>query len=178
MPTLNDLPPRPVDENESVTQPVLDHSIKPTTPPDAANASTLSPTVRNNVHGLARGHAAAYICANTSLAHHHSLPGRRMNESAYLPSDLRTSARTLTRVTRTRTRTTDPTRPPTHLRVLSTTFRMYQVILQSRRAQASFAMEEGVEIALCRMKQRILLSLFRTVYQVVISFRSYPTRVV
>jgi len=35
-------------------------------------------------------------------------------------------------------------------------------------------MEEGVEIALCWMKQRILLSPF---YQVVFSFRSCPTRV-
>jgi len=42
-PTLNDLPPRPVDEDESVTQHVLDYSIKPTTPPDTANAPTLSP---------------------------------------------------------------------------------------------------------------------------------------
>jgi len=41
-PTLNDLPPWPVDEDGSVTQPVLDHSIKPTTPPDTANAPTLS----------------------------------------------------------------------------------------------------------------------------------------
>jgi len=32
-PTLNDPPPRPVDEDESVAQPVLDRSIKPTTPP-------------------------------------------------------------------------------------------------------------------------------------------------
>ena len=35
--------PGPSTENESVTQPVPNHSIKPTTPPDAANASTLSP---------------------------------------------------------------------------------------------------------------------------------------
>jgi len=42
-PTLNDLPPRPVDDDESVTQHVLDHSIMPTTLPDAANAPTLSP---------------------------------------------------------------------------------------------------------------------------------------
>jgi len=42
-PTLDDLPPRLVDEDESVIQPVLDHSIKPTTPPDAANAHALSP---------------------------------------------------------------------------------------------------------------------------------------
>jgi len=37
-PTLNDRPPRPFDEDESVIQLVLDHSVKPTTPPDAANA--------------------------------------------------------------------------------------------------------------------------------------------
>jgi len=42
-PISNDLPPRPVDEDESVIQPVLDNSIKPTPPPDAANAPTLSP---------------------------------------------------------------------------------------------------------------------------------------
>ena len=79
-----------------------------------------------------------------------------------------------------RTRTMDPTRMPTHLRVLSTTFRTYRVTLQSRRAQASFAVEEGVEISLCSawMKQRILLSLFRLDYQVLFSFRNYPTRVV
>ena len=51
---------------------------------------------------------------------------------------------------------------------------------RSRSAQASFAMEEGVEIAPCTswMKQHILLSLFRPVYQVVFRFRSCPTCVV
>ena len=77
-----------------------------------------------------------------------------------------------------RTRMTGPTRVPTHLRILSTTFRTYQILLPNRRAQVSFAKEEGVEIALCSswMKQRILLSLFRPVYQVVFTFRSCPTR--
>jgi len=42
-PTLNDPPPRPIYKDESVPQPVLDHSIKPTTPPDTANAPALSP---------------------------------------------------------------------------------------------------------------------------------------
>jgi len=44
---------------------------------------------------------------------------------------------------------------PTHLRVLPTTFRTYQILLPTRRAQVSFAKEEGVEIALCSswMKQ-------------------------
>jgi len=72
----------------------------------------------------------------------------------------------------------DPTRMPTHLRVLSTTFHTHLVPLRSRCAQASFAME--VEIVPCSswMKQRILLSRFWPVYRVVFSFRSCPTCVV
>ena len=71
----------PVDEGESVTRPVLDHSIIATTPPDVANAPTLSPTVRGNAHDLARGHAPACIGANTSSAHHHT-PTRARDEQA------------------------------------------------------------------------------------------------
>jgi len=99
-----------------------------------------------------------------------------MNRSTHLPRKLRTNPQTSTRI-RTRTRTTDPTRVPTYLRVLPTTFHTYQIILPGRRAQASIAMEEGLEIALCSswMKLRVFLSLFRLVYQVVFTFRSCPS---
>jgi len=42
-PTLDDITPWPVYGDESVTQPILDHSIKPITLPDAANAPVLLP---------------------------------------------------------------------------------------------------------------------------------------
>ena len=64
-PTLNDLPPRPVDEGEPVTQPVLDHSIKPTMQPDAANAPALSPRTAPTSTALHHRHlicASPYAC--------------------------------------------------------------------------------------------------------------------
>jgi len=79
-PTLNDLPPRPVDEDESVAQLVLDHSIKPTAATRHQCARTL-PTVSGNAHGLARGHATARLNANTSYLHHHT-PTRARDEQA------------------------------------------------------------------------------------------------
>ena len=42
-PTLNDPPLRPVDEDEQVTPPTLDHNTSPTTPPDAANVPAAPP---------------------------------------------------------------------------------------------------------------------------------------
>jgi len=89
-PILNDLPPRPADEDEQVTQPVLDHGIKPTTPPDAARCCQCTravPTICRNAHGLTRGHALACIGANSSSAHHHT-PTRGQ---LHLPRELRTS---------------------------------------------------------------------------------------
>jgi len=173
-PTLNDLPPRPVDEDGSTAQLVLDHSIKPTTPPHATNAPALSPLSAATPTALPEVKQQLVSVPTPHTCITMRLPGRGMNRPA---APLRELRKTSTRMRRTRTRTTDPTKMPTHLRVLSTT---YHVILQSRRAQASFAMKEGLEMALCSswMKQRILLSLFRPVYQVVFSFRSCPTRVV
>jgi len=177
-PTLNDLPLWPVDADKSVTQPVLDHSIKSATPPDAANAPTLSPPSAAAPTALPE---VTHQPVSAPTPHPHitiRLPGRGMNRpAAPTARALRTSPQTSTTMTRTRTRTTDPTRMPIHLPVLSTTFGTCQVIIQSRYAQASFAMEEGVEIVLCWMKQRILLWLFRPVYQVAFGFRSCLTHV-
>jgi len=124
-PTLNDLPPRPVDEDESVKQSVLDHSIKPTTPPDAANAPALSPPSAATPTALPE---VTHQPVSAPIPHPRitvRLPGCGMNRPAdqlHLPRELRMSPQTSTRMRRTRTRTTDPTRVPTHLRVLSTTF--------------------------------------------------------
>jgi len=172
-PTLNDLPPRPVDEGESVTQPVLDHSIglimlpvrscSPHCPRQRPLPyQRLCPSLYPHQYPI---HASPYTCL-----------GVRCTDKPRLPRTPRTSPRTPTR-TRTRTRVMDPTRMPTHLRVSSTIFHTFLFTLRSRCAQASFAMEDGVEIAPCTswMKQHILLSLFRPVYQVEFRFRSCPT---
>ena len=42
-PTLDDPPLRPVDEDEQVTPPTLDHNTSPTTPPDTANVWAAPP---------------------------------------------------------------------------------------------------------------------------------------
>ena len=81
-PTLNVLPPRPVDEDESVTRPVFDHSIKPTTPLDAANAPTLSPlsaTTPTPLPGVTRQPVSAPTPHRRITIR---LPGRGMNRSA------------------------------------------------------------------------------------------------
>jgi len=73
---------RPVDENESVTQPVPDHSIKPTTPPDAANAPTLSPLSATTSTALPE---VTHRPVSAPTPHRRitiRLPGRGMNESA------------------------------------------------------------------------------------------------
>ena len=135
-PTLNDLPPPPADEGESVTQPVLDHTIRLAMQPMHLR-SPHCPR-RRDAHGHTRGHAGAYIAASTPSAHTLHLPGRGMNSqtapTAYTQDEPRTP-------TRTRMRMMDPTRMPTHLRVLSTTFHAYLITLRSRRPRASFAME-------------------------------------
>ena len=81
-PTLNDLPPRPVDEDESVAQYVLDNSIKPTTPPDAANAPTLFPLSAATPTSLPE---VTHQPVSAPTSHPRIIvrpPGRGMNSSA------------------------------------------------------------------------------------------------
>ena len=147
-PTLNDLPPRPVNEDESVIQLVLEDSVKPTPPPDAANAPALSPPSAATPTTLPEVTQQPVSAVSPLPRIAIRLLGRGMNRPA-APT------------TRAQDEPTDideededadeyPTRMPIHLRILSTTFRTYQIIHQSRHAQANeFAMEEGVEIELC-----------------------------
>ena len=76
-PTLNDLPPRPVDKGESVTQPVLDHSIRLIMLP----VRPCSPHCPRNAHCLTRGHAPACIPTNIPSTHHH-VPAWACDEQA------------------------------------------------------------------------------------------------
>ena len=72
----------PVDEGESVTQPVLDHSIIATTPPDVANAPTLSPTSAATPTALPE---VTHQPVSAPIPHRRitiRLPGRGMNRPA------------------------------------------------------------------------------------------------
>ena len=85
-PTLNDQPPRPVDEDESVPQPILNHSIKPTTPPDAANAPVLSPSSAAAPTALSKVTQQSVSAPIPLPRITTRLPGRGMNTPAAPPA--------------------------------------------------------------------------------------------
>jgi len=134
-PTLNDLPSRPVDEGESVTQPVLDHSIRPTTPPGAPNAPALPPLSAAAPTALPEATPQSSITVDIQSTHHRT-PARARNEQAIhtdYASLVRARGHRKGRRGRGRGQW-DPAKIPTHLRILSTTFCGYLIPLRSRHA--------------------------------------------
>jgi len=166
-PTLNDPLLRPVDEDEQVIPPTFDHNTSPTTPPDAANVPAAPPPYVATPVALPE---VTHEPAPAPTPHPRitiRLPGRGMNRTVAPTAQAQDEPADID----------EDAIPPVHpIHDVS-----YVPTYPSKSTRsASFAMVEGVERARCSswMKKRILLSLFRPVYQVVFSFPSCPIRVV
>jgi len=172
-PTLNNPPLRPVDEDEQVTPPTLDHNTSPTTPPDAANVPAAPPPYVATPVALPevthKPESAPIPLPRITIR----LPGRGMIRTVTHTAQAQDKPADIDDEDADGASDEDAVPPVRPIHDVS-----YVPSYPSKSTRSGLI--RNVERALCSswMKKHILLSLFRPVYQVVFSFPSCPTRVV